>query len=390
MKMIISANAIEEIKNTTATMSAEEINDYIRVINDPHYYKCDYAIGGTQASDSIDRVLSELMTCSYPDEALPCNYDWEDMDESERAEWCKEQGIEQDGTEYGKWVDYCRNECGKYLDELSELLKNIREQRKKEELNDICREVLDAAGKNDLTVEDAKKQGDIRLYIGPHNQKYVLYFDWKKKFDEHEMIEVRHQGGVRHWTCADFVAAAMEDGWHYEEFDTLEQAEEAYAGDPIPSELQKGLESGPVVLVRRESSEDYKVIPKEKFKADEEALDYLGDDFQNLIVVDTLEDAMQIYEHYTGHEYGKVQSVANEIIFKHAEYEIIEDDLLSPEVLSVANEKKFQYVEWKFLEDDLGDIKMSEDPDKDLLSPKMSIEPVSLKKETGDSPKMKL
>jgi len=128
--MIISANAIEEIQNTTATMSAEEINDYIRVINDPHYHNCDFANAESQAFNSIDRVLSELMTCSYPDEALPMFHDWQDMDESERAEWCKEQGIEQDGTEYGKWADYCQNECGKYLDELSEFLKNIREQRK--------------------------------------------------------------------------------------------------------------------------------------------------------------------------------------------------------------------------------------------------------------------
>lgn len=52
------------------------------------------------------------------------------MDEEERQAWAAEQEISSSEDLYEAWVDYCRNECGRYLDELIKLLESIVENRK--------------------------------------------------------------------------------------------------------------------------------------------------------------------------------------------------------------------------------------------------------------------
>ena len=128
--MKLSAKAIEEIKATAANLTTEEIEADIQVLNDPHYHNCDYALSESQAADRIGNLLSELMPGSYPEEAIPQDYDWNEMDEEERKAWAADSNIQLDDNAYGFWIDYCRNECGEYLRELDNLLNSILEQRK--------------------------------------------------------------------------------------------------------------------------------------------------------------------------------------------------------------------------------------------------------------------
>ena len=168
------------------------------------------------------------------------------------------------------------------------------------------------------------------------------------KFDEHMVISVPHQMPVRVWSCKTFEEHALNfAGWDYECFESLDAAEKIFGKGNVPDELADLLKSDPVIAIHRDGLDDW-YLPADNFDPEEQAREYLASDDHIMIVIDSLADALEIAEKYHGHKEIEVRSAARHLV------------------------ERFKL------------------EDMDLLSPKMPVEPVSRKKETGGSVKMEM
>lgn len=132
------------------------------------------------------------------------------------------------------------------------------------------------------------------------------------QYERHQMIEVHHQYGVKTYECESFWDHACEwGGLTAIEYQTIEEAEAAW-GEDLPAELAEMLKSGPVIELMYGDGVKYE--PLAGFNKEEYGLDILGEDLHLLIRLDSEEEAREIAEKYTGHEWIAVRSAAREII----------------------------------------------------------------------------
>ena len=141
------------------------------------------------------------------------------------------------------------------------------------------------------------------------------------RFDEHEVISVPHQMPIKCWSCKSFEEVAINDGeWDYEQFDTMEQAAEAFGGtDEIPEALKGELINGPAVWIS--DNNDQYAIPAAGFDPEQSAKDWLAHDEHTMIVMDSLADAKWELEHYRGHREIEVKCAIERIIEKYQQNE---------------------------------------------------------------------
>lgn len=134
------------------------------------------------------------------------------------------------------------------------------------------------------------------------------------KYEKHQVIEVSHQYGVKVWECESFWEVAINDGdLNSVEYATIEDARESF-GDDIPAELAAILNSGETAIEVWEDGEDSVFCRLGGFDKERFAIDVLGSDLNNMIIIDSKEEAQYIADHYRGHEEGKVRDAALRII----------------------------------------------------------------------------
>lgn len=127
------------------------------------------------------------------------------------------------------------------------------------------------------------------------------------------VIEVHHQTGIQTYSCENFwdVAYSYID---YCQYQTIQDAEDMFA-DEIPEELTKLLENGPVLEING------KFHLESEFDKEEFASDFLAEDLNRLIVIESIEDAEFYANEYKDHEWIKVRAAAREILEKLKENE---------------------------------------------------------------------
>lgn len=132
------------------------------------------------------------------------------------------------------------------------------------------------------------------------------------QYERHQMIEVHHQYGVKTYECESFWDHACEwGGLSAYEYQTIEEAEAAL-GEDLPDELAELLKTGPAVELIYRDGVNYELL--DGFNKEEYGLDILGEDLHQLICLDSEEEAREIAEKYTGHEWIAVRSAARGII----------------------------------------------------------------------------
>lgn len=132
------------------------------------------------------------------------------------------------------------------------------------------------------------------------------------QYDRHQMIEVHHQYGVKTYECESFWDHACNyGGLDAIEYQSISEAEEAW-GEDLPAELAEMLKSGPVIELMYGDGVKYE--PLAGFNKEKYGLYILGEDLHLLIGLDCEEEAREIAEKYTGHEWIAVRSAAREII----------------------------------------------------------------------------
>ena len=119
------------------------------------------------------------------------------------------------------------------------------------------------------------------------------------------VIEVHHQTGITTYHCENFwdVACSYID---YCQYRTIQDAEDMF-DDEIPEELTELLKNGPVLEINGKFHLESE-FDKEKF-----AFDFLAEDLNRLIVIETAEDAEFYETKYKDHEWIKVRAAAREI-----------------------------------------------------------------------------
>lgn len=127
------------------------------------------------------------------------------------------------------------------------------------------------------------------------------------------VIEVHHQTGIQTYSCENFwdVAYPYID---YCQYRTIQDAEDMFA-DEIPEELTKLLKNGPVLEING------KFHLESEFDKEEFSSDFLAEDLNRLIVIESKEDAEYYATKYKDHEWVKVQIAAQNILEKMLEEE---------------------------------------------------------------------
>ena len=127
------------------------------------------------------------------------------------------------------------------------------------------------------------------------------------------VIEVHHQTGIQTYICENFwdVAYPYID---YCQYRTIQDAEDMFA-DEIPEELTKLLKNGPVLEING------KFHLESEFDKEEFSSDFLAEDLNRLIVIESKEDAEYYATKYKDHEWVKVQIAAQNILEKMLEEE---------------------------------------------------------------------
>lgn len=124
-------------------------------------------------------------------------------------------------------------------------------------------------------------------------------------------IEVPHQGNCKRFDTRSFEDTAYDMGWNYEVFNSLEEAEEIFAG-----ELPEYLNGATFPCVRQYVtgySTEFPLIPLDKWDAEEEARKYIASDLSRIIVIESEEDARH-YMQYNGHQEIQIRRIAREIL----------------------------------------------------------------------------
>ncbi|MDD4818135.1 MAG: hypothetical protein PHI85_09220 [Victivallaceae bacterium] len=133
--------------------------------------------------------------------------------------------------------------------------------------------------------------------------------------NKHYCIEVHHQTGIKTFNCTSFAEVAYEEGWMTETFASLDEMADAWgSAEDLPAEWAEAARTleFPIVHVSDDSGNS-EFFAGKGFDEEAEARSFLASDLNNLIVIDTADEAKRYATEYTGHEIAKVRAAASEI-----------------------------------------------------------------------------
>lgn len=127
------------------------------------------------------------------------------------------------------------------------------------------------------------------------------------------IIEVHHQTGIQTYSCENLWDVANVDYAVYEKMDDM--IDMFGSEEEVPADAIELIKRGPVIEIIDDNSGN-KFFLESEFDKESYAIDFLGEDLNRLIVIETAEDAEFYANEYKGHEWIKVRAVAREILEK--------------------------------------------------------------------------
>lgn len=140
------------------------------------------------------------------------------------------------------------------------------------------------------------------------------------KFPLKYVIEVRHQYGIRFYPCEKVSDVAEARGWSWEVIKNIDDALNIYEYKAsIPHDLMKILDSG-VSAVRVSTYFSEEFMEERLFDLEREAIRFIREDLNRVIVIDNMEDALFYAHKYHEHFGFEVRRAAKQIVRENEDY----------------------------------------------------------------------